>query len=84
MPIKVVFEPDNLTVTGREGDSLLDLAAAAGIPVRAQCGGQGTCGGCRMIVRRGRIIDLTKQAFAELADTDRGLIPIEIQILPME
>ena len=28
MPIKVVFQPDNLTVTGRAGESLLDLAAA--------------------------------------------------------
>ena len=55
MLIRVVFEPDNLTVTGRAGDSLLDLAAAAGIPLRAQCGGQGTCGGCGVVVRQGRI-----------------------------
>jgi uncharacterized 2Fe-2S/4Fe-4S cluster protein (DUF4445 family) len=55
MLIRVVFEPDAQTVTGRAGDSLLDLAAGAGIPVRAQCGGQGTCGGCRMVVRQGRI-----------------------------
>jgi uncharacterized 2Fe-2S/4Fe-4S cluster protein (DUF4445 family) len=55
MPIKVVFEPDSVTVTAEEGDTLLDLAAAAGIPILAQCGGQGICGGCRVIVRQGRI-----------------------------
>ena len=55
MSIQVVFQPDNLTVTGRAGDSLLDLATAAGIAVSAQCGGHGTCGGCRMIVQQGRV-----------------------------
>lgn len=56
MPISVEFEPDGVVVSGEEGDRLLDLAAAAGIAVLAQCGGQGTCGGCRVIVRRGRIL----------------------------
>ena len=55
MAIQVVFEPDQLTVTGREGDRLLDLAAAAGIPMLAQCGGQGVCESCRVVVHRGRI-----------------------------
>ncbi len=55
MPITVEFEPDGVALSGEEGDRLLDLAAAAGIPILAQCGGQGTCGGCRVIVRKGKI-----------------------------
>jgi uncharacterized 2Fe-2S/4Fe-4S cluster protein (DUF4445 family) len=51
----VVFEPDDVVVPGQPGELLLDLAGAAGIPLLSECGGQGTCGSCRVLVQRGRV-----------------------------
>ena len=36
----------------------------------------------RRLVKEGRIIDLSKKAFSEIAELNKGLIPIEINILP--
>jgi len=35
----------------------------------------------RRFVQRGRIIDLSKQAFASIASLERGLIPIQLELL---
>ncbi|MGC7879676.1 2Fe-2S iron-sulfur cluster-binding protein, partial [Desulforudis sp. 1190] len=47
MTCKVTFTPDNLTVEADEHESLVALAARAGIILRGACGGAGTCGRCR-------------------------------------
>lgn len=39
-------------------------------------------GPAKRLVEKGRIIDLTKKAFSEIADPDKGLIAIEVSILP--
>lgn len=39
-------------------------------------------GPAKRLVRGGRVIDLTKSAFSRLADTDEGLIRVELEILP--
>ncbi len=39
-------------------------------------------GPAKRLVRSGRVIDLTKGAFRELADTDEGLIRVQLDILP--
>ena len=39
-------------------------------------------GPAKRLVKLGRVIDLTKSAFSRLADTDRGLIRVELEILP--
>ncbi|OAT87034.1 ASKHA domain-containing protein [Desulfotomaculum copahuensis] len=54
----VRFLPDDKTVTIREGETLLQAAAEANIPLKASCGGNGTCGRCRMIVREGEVKQL--------------------------
>ncbi|MBN2482883.1 MAG: septal ring lytic transglycosylase RlpA family protein [Candidatus Omnitrophica bacterium] len=38
-------------------------------------------GPARRLVKNGRIIDLTRAAFARIASLDRGLIPVEITLL---
>lgn len=39
-------------------------------------------GPAKRLVRGGRVIDLTRSAFSRLADTDEGLIRVELEILP--
>ncbi|MFZ5648280.1 MAG: ASKHA domain-containing protein [Bacillota bacterium] len=47
----VTFLPGNVTIKVPSGSTVLDAARDAGIPVEAHCGGRGTCGKCRVLVR---------------------------------
>jgi len=49
---RVVFQPDGRTLNVRAGQTILEAARAAGIPMESPCGGKGTCGGCRVIIPR--------------------------------
>jgi len=49
--VTVTFEPDGKTVTGSPS-SLLELARSAGITLRGECGGTGTCGKCRVQITK--------------------------------
>jgi len=50
--LRVTFEPEGRTVHVLEGSTLLEAAARAGIVLDTPCGGQGTCGKCRVEVTR--------------------------------
>lgn len=50
---KVHFEPDNKTVEVAEGSTIFQAANDAGIPIKAACGGNGTCGKCLVRVLKG-------------------------------
>ena len=47
---RVIFQPDGRTLYVPDGQTLLEAARSAGIHVESPCGGQGTCGGCRVII----------------------------------
>ena len=73
---------DELTVRflpyGREARvpssaTLLDAARQAGIPLASSCGGEGTCGKCRLIVRKGRV-QAAPAAALTTADSERGYV----------
>ncbi|HEY3323905.1 MAG TPA: ASKHA domain-containing protein [Planctomycetota bacterium] len=49
----ITFLPKNITVNVEAGTSLLDAATAAGITIEAPCGGEGSCGECRVRVESG-------------------------------
>ncbi len=51
----VTFEPDDVTVHVKDGENLLRAAMMADVLVTASCGGDGTCGKCRMIVENGSV-----------------------------
>lgn len=51
----VVFLPSNRTVRVNEGTSLLESAAAAGIVITSICGGDGICGRCKMVIKKGNV-----------------------------
>ena len=55
--ICVSFEPSGRTVEVPAGSSVLDAAAAAGIRIRAACGGNGTCGKCLVRLRAGSTVE---------------------------
>jgi len=52
---RVVFQPQNKTVTVNRGTTLLEAAHAADITINNICGGDGICGRCKMIVKNGNI-----------------------------
>jgi uncharacterized 2Fe-2S/4Fe-4S cluster protein (DUF4445 family) len=49
----VDFEPIGRRAAVPRGATLLDAARAGGVGIASLCGGQGTCGRCRVIVLRG-------------------------------
>ena len=51
----VVFMPFDKTVVVEAGTTLLEASVKAGITIESVCGGDGICGRCKMIVRRGRV-----------------------------
>lgn len=62
---KILFLPDNITVTVPAGTSLLQAQIQAGIHPDAPCGGLGTCGKCRVTVEGREVL-----ACQTLADRD--------------
>ncbi|MFA5867028.1 MAG: ASKHA domain-containing protein [Actinomycetota bacterium] len=56
---RVTFYPDNRIAEVAAGETVLDAAMAADVHITATCGGDGTCGKCRIIVDAGDIV--TKQ-----------------------
>lgn len=52
---RVTFMPDDVSVSVETGESLLRAAMLANVLVTASCGGDGTCGKCRMVVEQGTV-----------------------------
>ncbi|GAB4278689.1 MAG: ASKHA domain-containing protein [Coriobacteriia bacterium] len=52
---RVTFIPEDISVEVREKENLLRAAIAAGINITASCGGDGTCGKCRVLVEEGAV-----------------------------
>lgn len=46
----VTFFPKNVTVQVEDGTDVLEAAFRAGVSINSVCGGEGTCGKCRVIV----------------------------------
>ncbi|MDP7286486.1 MAG: ASKHA domain-containing protein [Phycisphaerae bacterium] len=52
---KVSFLPDDKTIEVRSGITILAAAGKAGVFVNSLCGGDGVCGRCGVIVRKGTV-----------------------------
>jgi uncharacterized 2Fe-2S/4Fe-4S cluster protein (DUF4445 family) len=52
---RIHFMPDDREAVVEEGNTLLDAARMADVYVGAICGGEGSCGKCRVIVRGGEV-----------------------------
>ena len=44
----LLFQPDGITYINKEKETVLDAARKAGVLVESPCGGNGTCGKCRV------------------------------------
>ncbi len=52
-PVSVTFEPQGRSVAVRPGTTVREAAARAGVFLDYPCGGQGTCGKCRIRLAKG-------------------------------
>ncbi len=52
---KVTFYPDNKTIEVEKGKSILSAAISAGVYINSSCGGDGVCGRCKVIVKKGEV-----------------------------
>lgn len=69
----VTFTPDGTTVTVAQGENLLRAAMLADAAVSASCGGDGTCGKCRMVVESGSV-DTTVSAKLTADEIEGGYV----------
>ncbi|MGE5197943.1 MAG: 2Fe-2S iron-sulfur cluster-binding protein, partial [Deltaproteobacteria bacterium] len=53
---KVTFYPENTTVEVERGKTILSAAISAGIYINSSCGGDGVCGRCKVLVKKGQVI----------------------------
>ena len=53
--VKVHFEPDNVDIVVETGANLLEAAIDAGVRLTASCGGAGTCGTCKVVIKAGEV-----------------------------
>jgi len=53
---RVTFYPDNLTVLVEKDKTILSAALTAGIFINANCGGEGVCGRCKIILKKGQVL----------------------------
>jgi uncharacterized 2Fe-2S/4Fe-4S cluster protein (DUF4445 family) len=52
---RVHFSPDNVDIVVDKGENLRQVAIAAGVHISASCGGNGTCGTCKVLIEKGQV-----------------------------
>jgi len=52
----VTFFPDDKKIKVSRGTDILNAAIAAGVYINSSCGGEGVCGRCKVIVRKGDVM----------------------------
>jgi uncharacterized 2Fe-2S/4Fe-4S cluster protein (DUF4445 family) len=62
---KVVFFPFNISFELPEGTLLWDAIKKGGLPIRASCGGEGTCGECLVQIKQGSFAEKASAALPQ-------------------
>jgi uncharacterized 2Fe-2S/4Fe-4S cluster protein (DUF4445 family) len=85
---KVTFYPDNKSVEVPQGKTILQAAISAGVYINSSCGGDGVCGRCKVILKKGPVftqpagrISLNERqqgVYLACLTTMRGDIEVEI------
>jgi len=60
--VTVVFEPEGRRVGVPFGSTIFYAAKEAGIGIRSECGGKGSCGKCKIIVKNSRAVSKVTKA----------------------
>lgn len=71
--VNVTFLPDNISFKTPRGTNLLHAAAMAGVEIYSNCGGQGSCGKCRAIIKSGNF-KTTTSTHLKKEETDAGAV----------
>ena len=53
---KITFYPDNKTIEVEKGKNILSAAISAGVYINSSCGGDGVCGRCKVILKKGQVL----------------------------
>jgi uncharacterized 2Fe-2S/4Fe-4S cluster protein (DUF4445 family) len=72
MAIPITFQPMGRTVDADPGESLWGAAIRAGVPLASICGGQGTCGKCRVRIVRGQVSPASEAEHELLTSDERA------------
>jgi uncharacterized 2Fe-2S/4Fe-4S cluster protein (DUF4445 family) len=70
-PITITFQPSGTVVEAKEGSSLLEVARRAGFSLLSECGGQGTCGRCKVKLLSGGVF-MTEALDLSLEEKQKG------------
>lgn len=66
---KVTFYPDNKSIETEKDKTILSAAISAGVFVNSVCGGDGVCGKCRVIIKKGKVLSPSESI---LSPKERG------------
>ena len=55
---KVTFYPDNKTIEVDKDTTILSASISAGVSITSTCGGDGVCGRCKVILKKGKVNSL--------------------------
>ncbi len=69
---RIHFEPDNVDITVEQGANLLESAIQAGVRIYASCGGNGTCGTCKVLIKEGAV-ETTRTKQVSDAEYQQGM-----------
>ncbi len=74
--VKVVFLPSGKRAEAEKGKSILEIAQSVGEGIRSLCGGKGSCGKCRVIVRNGEyeINPEPHEKFISRKEREKGVV----------
>ena len=85
---RVTFYPDNKTTEVEKGKNILSAAISAGVYINSSCGGDGVCGRCKVILKKGQVLtqptgrigvdDRKKGIYLACLTTVQGDLEIEI------
>ncbi|HNX81855.1 MAG TPA: ASKHA domain-containing protein [Candidatus Omnitrophota bacterium] len=64
----VTFLPDNKKVEVEKDKTILSASLSAGVYINAPCGGEGVCGRCKVIIKKGNVLT---QAIGKLTPDER-------------
>jgi len=51
---KVKFKPSGKTAEAKKGADLLSVAVSCGVFINSSCGGEGVCGRCKVLIKKGK------------------------------
>ena len=60
--VTVVFEPEGKRVMMQPGVTVLEAAKKIGVGIRSECGGKGTCGKCKVVIKDNKAVSKLTEA----------------------